>query len=388
MIKRIALLLIVLILSLSTAALADEPGSGIIEGVVVNKTVDGGSVANQDVTLKTFLDDTEVNSNSTRTDAEGRFVFDGLSTEPGHSYYAVLTFQEAEYYGEWLSFDDGETTKSTEVIVYDSTTDDGAIKVATAHTIIYIEQGSLLVKEYFVFVNQSDRTYIGLEEATTEGNRETLQFALPKDIDELRLGQGLMECCVSASEEGFIDSMAVLPSGREVAYSYLVSYDSGSYTFSQRVNYPTASFDLLVQGEDTEVAVSQLSAEEPLDIEGARFSHFTGQGLAPGDTLVIELSGLPQTSNQRFLTWIAMILGVLILGAGSIYLLRKKRPSPVKAADSLEESRQRLLVELAQLDDDFEGGKLPERAYQRVRRQKKAQLIKLMQRPKEESGNS
>ena len=113
MIKRITLLLIVFMLSLSTPALADEPGSGIIEGVVVNKTVDGGSVTNQDVTLKTFVDDTELNSNSTKTDAEGRFAFNGLSTEPDYSYYAVLTFHEVEYYGDWLSFDDGETTKST-----------------------------------------------------------------------------------------------------------------------------------------------------------------------------------------------------------------------------------------------------------------------------------
>ena len=52
MIKRIALLVIIFVLSLSASALAAEPGSGAIEGSVVNRTEGGSSVADQDITLK------------------------------------------------------------------------------------------------------------------------------------------------------------------------------------------------------------------------------------------------------------------------------------------------------------------------------------------------
>ena len=45
MIKRIALLVMIFMLSLSAPALAAEAGSGIIEGQVVNGTAGGGSVA-------------------------------------------------------------------------------------------------------------------------------------------------------------------------------------------------------------------------------------------------------------------------------------------------------------------------------------------------------
>jgi hypothetical protein len=41
---------------------------------------------------------------------------------------------------------------------------------------------------------------------------------------------------------------------------------------------------------------------------------------------------------------------------------------------------RRLLDELARLDDDFEGGKVAEETYRRVRAQKKAQLVRLMQK--------
>jgi len=388
LIKRITLAVMIFALSLSAPALAAEAGSGIIEGQVVNGTAGGGSVTDQEITLKTYLNGTEVDSTTTKTDAEGRFVFDGLSTEPGYSYEVSLFFQEAEYYGEWLSFDEGETTKSVQVTVYDSTTSDEAIKVAMSHMIIYVGQGTLLVKEYFLFTNESSLTYIGSKEVTAEGNnRETLRFSLPKEATELQITLGLMECCIYGSEEGFTDSMPVLPGTREVAYSYKVNYNSGTYTFSQDVNYPTTRYDFLFQGEGIEVTGDQLAAGEPMDIDGTRFNHLSGSDFAPGDIVVAQLSGLPETSNQGTVIWVALVLVVLTCGFSLGYLLKKKRLQPVSPEDSLDQRRQRLLIELAQLDDDFGGGKIPEEAYRKLRAVRKAQLIELMQRSKEEGGN-
>ncbi len=387
MIKRVILLVTIFILSLAASALAAEPGSGIIEGQVVNKTEGGSSVADLDITLKTYLNDTQVDTTTTKSDTEGRFTFDGLSIEPGYGYEVTLVYQEAEYYSEWLGFDEGETTKPVEVTVYDSTTSDEAIKVATAHTIIYVGQGSLQVKEYFLIVNEADRTYIGSKEVTAEGERETLMFSPPKEASELQYSLGLMECCIIGSEGGFFDTMPVLPGVKEVAYSYRVNHSSGTYTFSRKVNYPTLSYELLVQGEGVKVASDQLTTEEPLHIEGILFNHFSGKSLAPGDILATQLSGLPQTSNQGPILWVAMALVVASAGFAFVYLVRKKRLQPISPEGSLDQERQRLLSELAQLDDDFEGGKIPEEVYQRLRAQRKAQLVELMQRSKEESGD-
>ena len=180
MIKRIILLVVILTLSLTAPALAAEPDSGIIEGQVVNGTEGGSSVADQNITLNIYLNDAEVDSTTAKTDAQSRFVFEGLSTELGYSYQVTLNFQQADYTGDWISFDDGETNEFTEVTVYDSTTSDEAIRVAMAHTIIYVEQGSLEVVEYYLFVNETDRTYIGSTMATADGTKETRRFSLPE----------------------------------------------------------------------------------------------------------------------------------------------------------------------------------------------------------------
>ncbi len=389
LIKRITLSVMIFILSLSASALAAEPDSGIIDGQLVNGTEGGGSVADLDISLTTYLNDTEVGSTTTKTDAEGRFVFDGLSTESGYSYQVILTFQQAEYSSERLSFDEGETSKSAEVIVYDSTTSDEAIKVVMSHMIIYVGQGTLLVKEYFLFVNESDLTYIGSKEVTAGGDRETLRFYLPKEATELEYTYGLMGCCIVGNEEGFAETMPTLPGTKEVAYSYTLNYSSGTYTLSQKVNYPTANFDLLVQGEGIEIASDRLTIGEPMDIEGARFNHLSGSDFASGNILVFQLSGLPETNDKGAIIWVILALVVLTGGFGFIYMLRKKRfqPVPVSPEDSLDQTRQRLLVELAELDNDFEGGKIPEESYRRLRSVTKAQLVELMQISKEENGD-
>ena len=375
MVKRIVLLTIIFILGLSAPSLAAEIGSGVITGQVVNGTVGGDSVADIDITLKTYLNDSEVSSTVTKTDAEGAFIFEGLSTEPNYDYQITLTFQQADYNSSWLSFDDSEETQSVIITVFDSTTSEDAIMVATAHTIMYIEQGNIQAKEYFLFINESDRTYIG---PPTEGDESVLKFPLPEGAAELQPSMGLMECCIINSEDGFAETMPLQPGGKEVAYSYIVPYDSGKYTFSRMIDYPIANYDLLVQGEGIKVENDQLMMDDPLDIGGIRFNHLSGGDFAPGNAMVVRLSGLPETGNQGTVKWVALALLVLIFAFSSGYLLKRKRAKPLRVAESLDQRRQRLLVELAQLDDDFEVGKMEEEVYHRLRAKKKAQLVELM----------
>ncbi len=311
MIRGIALLVASVILALSTPAFAAELESGVVEGQVSNGTEgSSSSVADHDVVLKTYLDGTETGSATAKTDAEGGFRFEGLSTSPTYVYQVSLQYQEAEYTSEWLSFGDGETTKSVEVTVYDSTTSDEAIKITVSHTIVYVEEGSLLVKDYLLFVNEGDRTYVGSREVTADGKKETLRFPLPKEATELQYTLGLMECCAVSSEDGFVDTMAIVP--------------------------------------------------------GA-------SGLEP-------------------LKWTAMaLIGLVVLGFGYPLIRKRLRPASaetIASEESLGQRRQRLLSEIAQLDDEFEGGKISQEAYQRTRSERKAQLVELIRMFKEKSGGS
>ncbi len=390
MIKRLALVLAALILSLGAPALAAAAADGVVDGRVRNGTEGSGQVADQEITLKTYRDDTEVASATTRTDAEGRFIFTALAPEADYSYNITLIFQEAGYDGERFGFSPGETTKTVQMTVYDATSSDEAIKVDISHTVIYIDSGRLLVKELYLFINDTDRTYIGSKRDAADEIRQTLRFSLPDGATGLQLEPAgdLMECCIRDSDDGFVDSMPVFPGFRNIAYSYSVSFAVGDYTLMRRVHYPIGLYELLVQDVGVRVTSDQMATSELLEFEGMRFNYLAGQGLAVGDVLVVNISDLPPTGDRVTAVWVALVLGLLTFGFGLSYLLRRKRLQPVSPRERLDQTRQSLLVELARLDDEFEAGKIPLESYRRLRQAKKGQLVELVKQAQVEGDSS
>lgn len=386
MIKRIALLVIIFILSLPVSALAAEHDNGKIEGEVLNITGAESPVPDHDITLRTYLDNAAVDSTTTKTDALGNFIFEGLSTESAYSYQIALTFQEAVYYySDWLIFAEAETSKLIVVTVYDATTSDEAIRVVAAHTVITIgEDNSLLVEEFFVFSNEADLTYVGSEVINSEGDKETLKFLLPDEAVDIRPDAGLVEGWVQESADGFVSTLPVEPGEKLIIYSYKVTYSSGAYTLSKGMAYDTDIFTLLVQGEGTTVTGERLTAQEPIILEDVWYNHLSVQDLASGEVLTINISGLP--TSQNIIIWVIIVLVVMSLVSALIYMMRKKQPQPVSAEDSPSQKKQRLLTELAQLDDDFEADKIVEKEYHALREMMKLQLAELLKSPTEKSG--
>ena len=379
MIKRGALLLVMLLLSLPTAVLAAEAGSGVINGQLVNGTQGGASVADQTITLTTYLNDAETGTATAKSGADGKFVFTGLATGPGYAYEPKVTYQEADYTGERLSFSANETAKALIMKVYDSTGSDSAVKISIAHTIVTPVEGGLEVVEFLVFTNDSDRSYIGFGDVTTTGTRRTLRLPLPDKVSDLQYGGDLMSCCVLQDPTGFFDTMAVLPGEKTIVYSYSIKNGSASYAFARKVDYPTANYNVLVKGENTDVSAQGLTASGPVDLQGTVYNSLAGDNLARGATLDVRLTGLPKSGSQQAVIWV--LVAVVVLGAGGAfaYMMKRKGLQAVGISSSPDEMRQQLLLDIAKLDDDFEGGRIEKEAYTKLRAEKKTQLVGLMQ---------
>ncbi len=389
MFKHIILIMAVLSLSfgITAPAMAAEDGNGVIEGQLINRTEDGSSVADQDVELKIYRNDSETDTSSTSTNGEGKFVFDGLSAEREYSYELTVTYQEADYKSDRLYFLGGETSLPVEIEVYDSTTSPDAIKIQQAHTIVYTDPETLWVEEFFFFINESDHTYIGTEGTIGPGVRQTLQFSLPENALEMQPAGELMQCCVYGTETGFVDSMPFFPGGKEISYAYKIEYGPEVHAFDWKVNYPMAKYDLLVQGTDSIISSDKLIPDQPMDISGVLFNHVYGNGFTLGDTVVFEISGLPEVDNQNIILWVVLAVVALVFGFGIVLFRRNKQAQPVRVGSSLEQQKQKLLVEIARLDDTFESGGMSQTAYKKMRTEKKAQLLLLMQKVKGKSGS-
>jgi hypothetical protein len=383
--KALLLGVLMAILVVPVPVLAEGSTDGEIEGQVFNKT-QNNYVSEQEVILTTYLNDAEIGTRTVRTDAGGKFVFQELSTQPDYAYEAKVNFQDADYTSEKVDFKDGSTSKSVTITVYDSTTSTEAIRIETAHTIVYSGKDGLDIKTYAQVINDSNLTYIGAKQIAPD-KRETLVFPVPEGVKDLQYGLSFMECCVVPGEGIVSDTMPVLPGSKELVYAYTIPYKGDTYTLTQSFDYPTGEFDLLVRDANIKVASDKLAQVEPMTIEGQQFNRFYALSLVAGDALKIELSGLPKSSRQQTLKWVGLGFVTLAFATGFVFLAkrRKSHAVPVRVATTLESDdklvlkKQALLLELARLDDRFEAGLITEEAYHTQRANKKGQLIALLQ---------
>ena len=127
----------------------------------------------------------------------------------------------------------------------------------------------------------------------------------------------------------------------------------------------------------------------------AQYQRFSGSSLAPAAPVTVQVAGLPRKESSA-VTWLVPTLLALMGATGVLYWLRRRQPQPVRAragagagagaapraAANVAQRKQKLLMEMARLDDDFEAGRVAEDVYRRSRAQKKAELVGLMAKEK------
>jgi len=375
---RLLLIVPVLLLCLAAPLEAADGDNAVLEGRLVNGTSGGGSVPGTEVTVRVYLAEEETESVVTTTDSDGRFVFTGLSEGPDYTYVLEVIFEGVGYFARVAS-ESAEREEPVEMVVYEPTTDISAVRVASAHTVVYREDDRLLVKEYALFVNESDCTYVGSEEVTS-GEREVLWFDLPEEATETRVTLGIPMGAALLTGYGFTDVRPMLPGSREIGYSYAVFTDADAHVFTHECRYPTSEYSLLVEGE-LELGVAGLSAEGSIDMGGTVFTHFSGVDLPAGTMLSVRMAGLGDPGEVPVLVWVGVTLAVLAAMLGGLFLNRRRVSAGGQRSPGNQARRQRMLLgEIARLDDDFAGGSITADDYHAARAARKAELLELMRK--------
>ena len=204
------------------AAAADSGGT--ISGQVINGTPGGGSVAGLQVTLVTYINGEAENVTATAsTDASGNFTFSGLNTGQEYNYAAAVSYQEVTYVsflstGRLPSFAPGETNLDIVIPVYEATRDDSHVSLMLAHMALLSQPDSILVNEYYLFVNSENRTFIG-----KTGDQGVLHFSMPPGAAGFQVNYGPGQSQLVTAEDGFWDLRPMSPGGDEVGYTYTLN---------------------------------------------------------------------------------------------------------------------------------------------------------------------
>lgn len=341
---------------------------------MISGSGNGTAVAGIEVRLTVFDDMKAAADFTTTTDADGNYEFSGLETDTVFSYRVETDFGGMPYDSGFLQFAEGETLAPWNFMVFETTGDPAVVSLVMAHVIMDAGEGYLSVTEYHVVVNGSDRAYTG---AAVEGEtwRETLSFAVPEGASALEFSEGLTDVRMWPEGSGFSDGAPLRPGMREVVFTYLISFAGEEKQISLGFEYPVTNLNLLVENRGIEVSTT-LTAGEPLVMESSQFLVFTGQDFAAGEPIDLTLKTV-DAAEGGIGAWVWVLVTLVIVGLGVVVWLRRRgAPAPEAAADT--DDGVTLLQALAQLDDDFEAGKIPDADYQRQRALVKEQLVSLM----------
>ena len=377
------LLGVLFVFLISGVATAQESPAGVINGEVINGTEGSGIEAGEQASMLIYKDGVLVETETTETDDEGKFQFIGVSTEPGYEYMMHINYAGVNYYaGEWAVFGEGETSKSASVNVCEPTTNDETIKVVHAHVIIFLSEDGLEISESFLFSNYGDRTYVGHEGHSTQEGTGILIFTFPVEAE---VSMDFFDDFILLDNSTFADPLPFPPGERQLDYSYRLSVSNPrNFAIPLQINYPMDTLRVMVQDSDVEIAGDQLVEIEKISTQtGEQFIQLIAENLSEGTVLNISISPSPGKFD-----WVSLILwviaGLLILAIIVLLIKRGKRRAVVRITGDVnvgaQESEQRLLHAIAQLDDEFEQGAIDEDLYQQARAEKKAQLLELKRR--------
>jgi len=326
----------------------------------------------------------EVVTETTTTDANGKFTFEDVELTEGRIFLVEASYKGVVFSSDLAVNDAG----SSEVIipdikVYDSTTDSSVLVVEQLHLSFDMAvEGGVQVFELFTISNPSDKAYV----FTTDGT--SLPF--------MPLPEGAMDVGLELSQ----DSAPLMPTeGDEIAmppsedfYSIIaffsMPYDK-SLELKQALELPVSSA-LVIVPEGIKVKSDQLTDEGTQQTDqGVNVQMYSGDAMSAGTTLDVSLSGKANTSgkatvdSRQTLLFGAGAFGVVLILAGVWMFLRdrnKVEEDDFEEAEEEEdefETADEVMDAIIALDDLHRAKKIPDEAYRLRRDELKARLKEL-----------
>ena len=368
---------------------------GRIQGVVSNGT-NGQPAANQTVQLLLPRGGMQRVASVT-TDASGRFVFPSANIDPTSFYLVQASYQGVDYNAP-AQFDP-EGTATISITVYDSSASVPPLRIQSARLVVHAQGNKAHVQEMFAVRNASDPPHGYVNPAGT------FQFHLSPGIAEPNAAvAGLMNMPLPQSVStgkghgDYFLQYPLKPGVTVVMVAYDVDYASNHLELGDSYPYPITNAELLVSPPGLTVE-STLFAPSGSDAETGS-ERYVASGVAQGTKLEARLSGEARADNAgggegtgseqaqvQILPNPITRLGVPLLACFLLLLLwalgirlakewprfrEQQRTSSVQK--ELAAAADALFNSLADLDELFAEGKVPEKQYWKERLDLKARL--------------
>lgn len=355
------------------AAQPPPPNQVTIQAQVVNGTAGMPAPPNLPITLYA-LDaglETVIFTRTTTADANGLVRFYGLDPTLDAIYALVADYQGAIYFSDPQRLPAAQLTLTLPLTIYESTTDASVIRIDQLHLILDVRQDSLLIEQVWVVSNISDRTFLN-EDGTS------LLVAVPPDATEIRFDSNEPFERYITVPNGFADTEAVRPGYRshQILFSFVLPYNGQSLDVTLPLDYQAQNINLLMPDVGVRLSSDQLAAAGVRQAQGMTYQVFGAQAIAAGQSISFRLSRAASATASYNSSWV-IAGGMLVLIAVLAGALIWRRRQAMQANATREQ--ERLLDEIAALDDVYEAGQLDPHDYQSRREKLKERLIEIIE---------
>jgi hypothetical protein len=345
----------------------------------------GQGVADHRIMLIRFGPQQEVTRTPGQTDAEGRFVFEGLEGGAELTYVVGIRFEEQLYRSAPIVLEPGQQREGVMVEIGEQeseATESTVSQVHIAHHLMAFiwRDERLTVREVVEIVNPTSTPYQG----TPHANQGMYSFhlPLPEGYANFQNLQGLLTEHVQLHASGISYTAPLEPGSHRVAYSYTLPIPDRVTVVLARRTLATQILDVLV--EDTHlVAASDLQFRGRAPIESHSFFHFRGTELLAHSRSWIQLTQLSGSASLIRLGSYGLTIGIALLGmliplrglwqARTVHV--PEAPFTTAQIQQWRAAHLRLLHTIARLDDQHAAGRVDAETYQQRRRDCKKQLL-------------
>ncbi len=353
-----------------------------ITGLVTNGTTIEPAPPDTEVRLRAFTADLEAALTlTTTTDVDGRYQFDLTDTPQDWVFRTAVFYNDIEFGSDFSQLTFSQPEIELPIIIYEKSTDSAIITVNQLHTIVTNPTNETVeVNQLYVVSNSGNAVYAGPSGNVEDG---TFELALPADAEllEFQRGFGTLDSFFPTDEliptaNGWVDTLPVRPGQTSLVLlaRYTLPY-AGSTTLSHPLFYNTAELNLVVPEGITITGQNGWQDTGLQTLENSTFSTYQQINFPAQSTLTATLNGFPRQTTGvvgRNETVELLVGGgaLLIVIAIAVFTIRQWQVPTYPIADQKAD----LLQEIADLDDEFEAGKLNKSQYLSERESLMAEL--------------
>jgi len=368
-----------------------------IEGQITNGTT-GRPLAGQKVDVISPRGGMAVVGGAT-TDASGHFAINDGQIDTNGFYLLQTNYQGVDYNSP-VQFDpNGNATVN--LTAYEATTREPALQISSARVIIRAEGSQAHVQELFAVQNPLKKAY--------RNPNGTFSFHIPAGVESPTVAAvGLLNMPLPQNAQkgkspgDFYITYALKPGTNVLMVAYETDYSSQKFSLSDSVEYPIERMQLFVVPSTLSVK-SRLFSPAGQDTEtGAQI--YEASALKAGTAFSAELSGQPAAATEEasqgqeqeqaqvkeepdsitsvgvpfllcFLLVLLWALGIRIAKEWPRWKARQKG-SPVQKQHQAK--MDTLINSIADLDELFAAGKVPEKQYWKERLELKAKAVAIL----------